>query len=111
MIRRIQFIGFILGFMLVALLPGALTSAQGTVTVTALYDGLRLRSGPGTQFNTLTTIPYQTKLPALARSADSQWVGVQYQDKRGWVNISTVQVNGDLASLPIKDANSLGANS
>ncbi|HVO42466.1 MAG TPA: prolyl oligopeptidase family serine peptidase [Aggregatilineales bacterium] len=89
-----------------------IVQAQGSpVTVTAAYDALRLRSGPGAQYDTIAALPYGTTLPALARSADSAWVAVQYGDKRGWVSVSLVTIKGDFTSLPIKDAASLQSNS
>ena len=97
----------LLGLILVIGFIGTRTYAQSTVTVTALYDGIRMRKGPGTQFPTIATIPLKTTLTALARSANSDWVGVEYQSQRGWLNITVLNITGRFGSLPVKDENSL----
>jgi fermentation-respiration switch protein FrsA (DUF1100 family) len=102
---------FIFGFALLAFVFSTTAGAQAApVTATAQYDGIRLRNGPGTQFDTITTLPFGLTVPALARSADSQWVGVQDQDKRGWLSVNTVKITGNFNALPVKDAASLLAD-
>jgi len=98
-------IGMLFGlFVLVVLAQTFHASAQGGVTVIALND-LRLRSGPGTQFNQIATIPAGTSLPADARSAKSDWVRVVYNGQTGWVYTQQLRIKGNFAALPIADAN------
>lgn len=77
--------------------------AQSEISVTTLYS-VQLRAGPAATFRSLGVIPVQTNLPALARNAESTWVNVQHGQSVGWVAVKFVQVNGDLAALPVKDA-------
>jgi fermentation-respiration switch protein FrsA (DUF1100 family) len=78
-------------------------SAQSSVTVLAV-NALRLRSGPGTQYNVIATIPEGTTLPAFARTADSNWVKVDYKGQIGWVYTSQLRIQGNFDSLPVGDA-------
>lgn len=90
---------------LVAVIGLASVAAQSSVTVLALAD-LRLRSGPGTQYNIITVIPEGTTLPVSARSADSNWVKVNYNGQIGWVYTSQLRFKGNFDSLPVGDATS-----
>lgn len=46
-------------------------------------DGLRMRAGPGTEYDTLATIANGTALEALAK--DGNWIFVQYSNQYGWM--------------------------
>jgi len=73
-----------IGLMLPATAARAETvSAQTGVTgTTTVY--LRMRSGPGTTYLQLGLIPTGRTVPVVGRSADSQWVFVQYNGLQGW---------------------------
>ena len=47
------------------------------------YDGLTLRTGPGTEYESITVIPDGTDLIELANK--SGWVYVDYEGQQGWV--------------------------
>ena len=46
---------------------------------------LSLREGPGEHFNRLDSIPYLTTLNVLGRTADEQWMQVDFNGQTGWV--------------------------
>ena len=46
-------------------------------------DGLRMRAGPGTEYDTLATIANSTALEALAK--DGSWIFVKYSNQYGWM--------------------------
>jgi uncharacterized protein YkwD/uncharacterized protein YraI len=71
----------LLALLLAAALP---TFAQGGVTVRTTTN-LRLRAEPTTAAPVLVVIPFRTSVPALALSADGQWVQVSYNGVTGWV--------------------------
>lgn len=96
-----KLIGVLILIFMVAF-PLATSAAQGGVTVTTLYN-VNLRSGPGTSYQVLVVVPYDTTLPAQARNADSSWVLVQHGSQRGWMAAWTTSVNGDLNSLPVSN--------
>ncbi len=47
------------------------------------YDGLTLRTGPGTEYEAITVIPDGTDLIELANK--SGWVYADYEGQQGWV--------------------------
>src|SRR5690242_9794855 len=52
------------------LLPGALAAATELTYQTIARDGLNLRSGPGTQFPVLKTLPLGTAINIISREGD-----------------------------------------
>jgi uncharacterized protein YraI len=79
--------------------------AQGEITITTRYQ-VQLRSGPHTKFPSLGVVPVDTNLPAIARTADKQWIQVNFQGTIGWVARRFITVNGDLNALPVSDGSS-----
>ncbi len=82
--------------------PGASTSV--TVTITT-ESGMNVRSGPSTATTALTALPTGAVVPAVGRSADSQWIQIFLADLKanGWVFASLVTIDGDVAALPIAE--------
>ncbi len=91
-------------FLFVMIVQTFNASAQSAVTVVTLND-LRLRGGPGTQYNQITIIPAGRSLSANARSAKSDWARVEFNGQIGWLYVPQLRVKGDFASLPVADAN------
>lgn len=62
-----------------------------------------LRSGPGFGHETLSDLKPGERLEALGRSADSMWLKVRVTGTgvEGWVSVQLLEVNIDLARLPI----------
>ncbi len=75
--------------------------AQGSLVTAKTAYSMKLRIGPGQQHLPIATIPSGRILPVEARSADSQWLLVAYQGRRGWIAGWLVTVRGDMNSLPI----------
>jgi dipeptidyl aminopeptidase/acylaminoacyl peptidase len=82
-----------------------ITLAQTGVTVLTLAD-LRLRTGPGTQFDVIATIPVNTTLAASARTAAGDWVRVDFKGQVGWVYAAQLRIKGNFFSLPVGNAQS-----
>src|SRR5262245_27407315 len=97
--RRLLFVGLIL---MTSILSTGAVSAQATVTVVTLND-LRLRSGPGTQFDVVTIVPAGTTLTADARSPRSDWVRVNFNGQVGWLFVGQLRIRGNVAALPTPD--------
>src|SRR4051812_6816049 len=77
--------------------------AQGGVNVVTL-DQVRLRGGPGTSFDTVTVIPFNTALVAVGRNETFDWVKVNYNGQFGWISARFVRFQqGKLADLPVGD--------
>ena len=82
------------------------TAAAPQATTVTLTDRVRVRGGPGTNFNVITTLDSGTALTAVGRNADGSWIQVQLPGKTdpGWVSAQFVTVSGDVNSLPVVSA-------
>lgn len=66
---------------------------------------LRLRVGPSTAYEILTTVPAGTTVPVLARNAAGDWIQVTYQGQTGWMAAwYTTLSGGTLDQLPVQAA-------
>ena len=80
---------WILGLCLIVAIAGtnnAPTVAQENNTAATAYQ-LNMRTGPGTNYETITTLPPNTQVILEARNADTSWLLVHTQDgaSRGWL--------------------------
>ncbi len=78
---------------------------EGAPSVTALTTAvLRVRTGPGTDYVTLTAVNQDEELTLEARSAGNGWA-LGYNDEiRGWLFVEYLIVEGDFQALPVSDA-------
>jgi uncharacterized protein YraI len=75
------------------------------VNVTALTTAvLRVRSGPGTDYTTLTAVNEGEELILEARSAGNGWALGYNNEVRGWFFVEYLVVDGDFQALPVSDA-------
>ncbi len=99
-LRWIALTAALLCLLAVALTAAAPALAQTGVQVTTTAV-TRLRSGPGTDFAQIGSIPFNTTLPAIGRNADTTWIQVSYNGMVGWVAAFLVTVAGDVNTLPV----------
>jgi uncharacterized protein YraI len=88
--------------------PLAAASAQGgtdTGVWITTQDYCSFRTGPGMSFERTAVIDPGVTLPAIGRSANSQWIQVEYQGQRGWLFAGWLVWSGDLVSLPVDGVN------
>lgn len=64
---------------------------------------LNLRSGPGTDFADLDTVPAGTSVPVLEISPDENWVRVRYEGREGWIAAWLSDLRGALDEVPQSD--------
>jgi uncharacterized protein YraI len=102
--RKMRFLRILVPLLVVMLaVPLAATLAQeGGVTATA-KSGLQIRSGAGTGYASLGTVPIGTTAPVLGRNAGGDWLLVEYESVRGWVAGWLATVSGDLNAVPVTD--------
>ncbi|MEL6268836.1 MAG: SH3 domain-containing protein [Chloroflexota bacterium] len=84
--------------------PRAGFTEQTSDIIGRLTDaGVRVRTGPGVAYRELANAPRFTALPLLGRSADSQWLQVNYEGVLGWVTAEFVTILGGrtITELPI----------
>ncbi|GEM_PF-2082561 len=79
------------------------------VTATAGNSAVRMRSGPGTRFSRVGSLPAGASAPVLGRNAAGDWLYIEYSGVRGWVAGWLCIITGDLNSVPVVDQNGNGA--
>jgi len=77
---------------------------QLPITAKALVD-LTIRSGPDAITAVLGTLPANTEVELLARSEDSAWVKINYNDTEGWITAWPLIASADLNNLTIETPN------
>jgi serine/threonine protein kinase/uncharacterized protein YraI len=85
-------------------LPSATSTAtpQPTVIFKAIVavEAANVRSGPGTAFAIVESLPLGTELTVTGRSQDGSWLIVLLDDgQEGWISLSVVAVDFDVESL------------
>jgi uncharacterized protein YraI len=74
---------------------------EGSVGI--IQQQINVRSGPGTNFNSLGTMNAQDVVTVTGRDANGAWLQILFSagpDGKGWVNAAFVQVDG-VEALPI----------
>ena len=64
-----------------------------TSSMAAAADGLRMRSGPGTDFGRVATVPTGTQVTALGVDGTDGWILVQYNGAYGWLTKQYLTAN------------------
>jgi len=73
------------------------------VNVAIVQQQLNIRSGPGTDFNSLGTLNPQDVVPLIGKDANGVWLQINFAngpEGKGWVNAAFVQAQG-VENLPI----------
>jgi len=76
--------------------PTAVTPINATINT----DRLNIRRGPGPEYEVVTTVSRGDRLSLVGRNSDGTWAQINTSDAR-WVNVSLLQINGSLLSLPV----------
>jgi uncharacterized protein YraI len=77
--------------------------APGPGSVAGLIQQVNVRSGPGTDFDSLGTLNATDAVTLLGKDAGEQWLQIKYApaaDGKGWVAASFLQ-NANMDSLPV----------
>lgn len=83
--------------------PAPQPPAQTGATLTVTPYVVRLRSGPGTQFDTLARIAANTTVPVVGRTSTNQWYQVNFNGIIGWVTSQYSQLSPgtNAGNLPV----------
>lgn len=81
--------------------PGNPPSDPPTGVTATTRDYARMRSGPGTTYSQVETIPYNATVSVLGRNTVGDWIKVEYNGIQGWVASWLLTVHGDINSLPV----------
>ncbi len=83
------------------------TTTPPGATAVVNTGALNIRSGPGPEFNALTSVPFGTNLSLIGRNQNASWAKVRLSTGvEGWVNTSYIVSNVAITSLPIVDGSS-----
>jgi uncharacterized protein YgiM (DUF1202 family) len=63
---------------------------------------LRMRAAPNQDSATVVMIPHTATVQAVARTADNNWLLVNYNGQSGWVASWIGQLQGSISSLPVR---------
>lgn len=66
-----------------------------------IFPSVNLRSGPGTDYDSLGLLTPETPLLAFGRTADNTWLVLSTELGMGWAAAFTLEVEGELSDLPI----------
>jgi uncharacterized protein YraI len=76
-----------------------LANVEPAATVTT--GTANVRSGPGANFNVITTADYGTVVNLLGRNGNASWVQIRINGQVGWVDASYLSTNYNIWFLPV----------
>jgi uncharacterized protein YraI len=82
---------------------GGTSQNQNSGSVAIIQQQLNIRSGPGTDFNSLGTLNPQDVVNLIGKDANGAWLQVEFAagpEGKGWINAAFVQAQG-VENLPI----------
>jgi uncharacterized protein YraI len=102
--------GLILTFILVAVVVPVMAqeaTAEPQPVLTASTDlfvssdfVVNVRSGPGTEYTVLDKLRPGSSVDITGRTADNNWLRVNWNGAEGWVSAGVVDITGDLNAAP-----------
>lgn len=105
-------IAILLGVSLLFLLiPIFGSTAQGGIRIVVVNEFLNVRTIPAIGAPVIDTVEAGYVFDIVtARSADGEWVRVDFQCNEGWINlVPTLTIEGDINALPVRDPRSIPA--
>jgi hypothetical protein len=82
-------------------LPPSLTPTPLRYDLTVDEDYANIRTGPGTVYNIIQSLPRGTALKAIGRNAAGDWLVVELEDgKIGWISTKVILYRFDTNLLP-----------
>lgn len=114
---------FLMALWLIGVMPAAAQNTIDDVVHVTTQDIMRLRAGPGQNWETLAIVPHTTTLRAVGRTITGEWIQVKYAgellpDARpefthedgmtyGWLWYGLLIWSGDILTLPIDGVQSI----
>jgi len=80
------------------------TDTPDTTVRITITQGINVRAGPGTAYDTLGSATVGSTSIAMGRNADGSWLQIEYPENsgaRGWVFTELIEVSGPQETLPI----------
>lgn len=79
----------------------SVSTVSGVINVFGLFNVL-MRSGPATGFSSIAVVPASTRVLAVARTPDSAWIKVSYNNIDGWIASWLLIGTADFNNLPVE---------
>jgi uncharacterized protein YraI len=90
------------GLLLIMITAVPVFAQQSAPTAVVNTGSLNVRSGPGLEYGSITTLPYGFGVTMVGRNAEGNWVFISLQTGvRGWVNVNYLLTNYRISQLPI----------
>ena len=83
------------------------TALPGGALVGEVRTTTTIRSGPGSSFSILGTVPRGALVSVVGRDENQAWLQVSYppgSELLGWVSIAFIEVSGDISQLVVAEA-------
>jgi uncharacterized protein YraI len=109
--KKFLLVGFILTFVMVAVAvvpamaqeataePQPVLTASTDLFVSSAFV-VNVRSGPGTEYTVLDKLRPGSSVDITGRTADNNWLRVNWNGAEGWVSAGVADITGDLAAAP-----------
>lgn len=82
--------------------PTPVVSLEDAMVMVDTLVGVQVREAPSSEAAPVTRLAGGTDVPALARSADGEWIQVELENgDKGWVFAGAVTLNVDIDALPV----------
>lgn len=82
---------------------------EGATVEVVSYGRVNVRSGPGVEYDILAQMNVNDTAEAVARSSrNNDWLLIRFEGVEGWVAYFTVNVTGDVRTLPVLVPDSSG---
>lgn len=78
-----------------------ITSGSGSVVSGLVIQGLNVRSGPGTNFESFGTLIPNDVVLITGKDSSGKWIQVQYKGQVGWASSEFLRINAGTESLPV----------
>jgi uncharacterized protein YraI len=84
-------------------IPSTRTIVPGQTPAASVssLSGANARLTPDRNAESIRIIPYDAVLTVRGRSANNEWLQVDYENQTVWVLVTTISLNTDLASLTV----------
>lgn len=76
-------------------------TGQGFTVAVSSLGGANARLSPDRSADPVSLIPYDTVLTVRGRTANNEWLQVDYQNQMVWVLVTTVLLNSNVESVPV----------
>jgi uncharacterized protein YraI len=108
---RLHRIAVLLGLGLLLLIPLFGSAAQGGVRIVVVNEFLNVRTIPAIGAPVIDTVEAGYVFDIVTgRSADGEWVRVDFECNEGWINLTpTLTIEGDINALPVRDPRTIPA--